>query len=602
MKKAVRSFLSGSVALAILFAASGCSGHSQEQKSTSASAEPTTITMFVRNQSKYTGYQNDPVAKEIEKKLGIRIKLTVDSSLGGNTAQTSTFDQLLETKLASNDLDDIMDFGSPSGNPGVINDLNKAVEAGMIVPLNDLVTKYAKNLATDPRLVIRNEYHSKYMYPDSGGKYYSVAGWGGMGLDQLPGSANWVRWDLYKQLDYPVVHTDDDFLSLLQQMEKLAPKTPNGDKIYALGGAFADPEGMGDGFVNRDYPLTKGYESLSGNYAVYIDHGARELVAPLLDTNSFFWNGVRLYYKANKMGLLDPGSMSMTGSQYNEKVGKGDYLASLNGWGVENKEGVLQSVGINDSGYMPLKPLDDVHSLTTYWESIAGTNEFAISKACKNPDKAIELLDWFMSDEGSRELTQGAEGAAWEKTSGAPKMTAEYTKDMTGGTVDLAEKYGEWKYAGLNAFQNIDIDKSDGYYIAPQQIPDPSAYSAVKKDALSYYGAKSFTDYFTTLKMPDGQKLPNIVWSTYTVGIGALPEEIKQKNASINDYMYKAVFKMVYASSDAQYNELQQETMQKVKELGLEDVAKWYQNRWSVLRKELDPLIDEAMKAYNVKD
>lgn len=50
--------------------------------------EVVTLTMCIRNQSKYTGLQEDPVAKYIEEKLGIRINLTVDSS------QTSTYNEL----------------------------------------------------------------------------------------------------------------------------------------------------------------------------------------------------------------------------------------------------------------------------------------------------------------------------------------------------------------------------------------------------------------------------------------------------------------------------------------------------------------------------
>ena len=51
--------------------------------------EVVTLTMFIRNQSKYTGLQEDPVAQYIEDKLGVRIELTVDSSLGNTTAPSS---------------------------------------------------------------------------------------------------------------------------------------------------------------------------------------------------------------------------------------------------------------------------------------------------------------------------------------------------------------------------------------------------------------------------------------------------------------------------------------------------------------------------------
>ena len=560
--------------------------------------EVVTLKMFIRNQSKYTGLQEDPVAKYIEEKLGIRIELTVDSSLGNTTAQTSTFNELLATKLASNDLDDIMDFGSPSGNPEILNNLNRAVEAGMIIPLDDLVAEYTENLSTDPRLTIRNDYRREHMYND--GKFYSVGGWGGMGLDQLPGAANWVRWDLYKEMGYPDVETDEDYLEMLKEMQDSYPETPGGEKVYAIGGAFADPQGMGDGFVNRDYPLSKGYEPLEGNYAVYLNHATKQVEAPLQDPDSFFWNGVKLYYKANQMGILDPGAVTMSSAEYTEKINKGAYLSAVNGWQVMNKEAILDGLGMKDAGYMPMRPLEDVVSLSVYWESVVGGNEFAITSKCKYPEKAIQFLDWCMSEEGSRMITQGAEGMAYTMDGDVPSVTQQYLDDNAGGTVDMAETYGKWKYAGINAFQHIDVD-SNGYYIQPEQIPNADNYSAVKKDALSFYGTESFTDYFTQYKNRAGEKLPNVIWSTYTSGIGSKPDDIKQKYAQINEYMYKQIFKMIYAKDDAEYEALQNEAMEKVGELGVRDVVKWYQDRFAQLHTDLDPLIDQAMKAYGVE-
>lgn len=578
--------------------AAGTAGNDNGGQEAAGQDEVVTLKMFIRNQSKYTGLQEDPVAKYIEEKLGIRIELTVDSSLGNTTAQTSTFNELLATKLASNDLDDIMDFGSPSGNPEILNNLNRAVEAGMIIPLDDLVAEYTENLSTDPRLTIRNDYRREHMYND--GKFYSVGGWGGMGLDQLPGAANWVRWDLYKEMGYPDVETDEDYLEMLKEMQDSYPETPGGEKVYAIGGAFADPQGMGDGFVNRDYPLSKGYEPLEGNYAVYLNHATKQVEAPLQDPDSFFWNSVKLYYKANQMGILDPGAVTMSSAEYTEKINKGAYLSAVNGWQVMNKEAILDGLGMKDAGYMPMRPLEDVVSLSVYWESVVGGNEFAITSKCKYPEKAIQFLDWCMSEEGSRMITQGAEGMAYTMDGDVPSVTQQYLDDNAGGTVDMAETYGKWKYAGINAFQHIDVD-SNGYYIQPEQIPNVDNYSAVKKDALSFYGTESFTDYFTQYKNRAGEKLPNVIWSTYTSGIGSKPDDIKQKYAQINEYMYKQIFKMIYAKDDAEYEALQNEAMEKVGELGVDDVVKWYQDRFAQLHTDLDPLIDQAMKAYGVE-
>lgn len=584
-------------------AAAGCGSSSSETASTgsdtkaesadtkeeaaAADDEVVTLKMFIRNSSKYTGLQEDPVAKYIEENLGIRIELTVDSSLGSTTAQASTFDELLATKLATGDMDDIMDFGSTSGNPECVTNLQNAAEAGMIMPLDDLVAQYTTNLSSDPRLTVRNDYRRENMYSD--GKFYSVGGWGGMGLDQLPGASAWIRWDAYKEMGYPEVSTDAELLDLLEEMQAKYPETPAGDKIYAVG----------DGFVNRDYPLTKGYESLEGNYAVYFNHATREVEDLLSDPDSVFWNGVNFYYEANQRGLLDPGAMTMSSSEYSEKVNKGQYLAGYNGWTFMGKETILEGLGMSESGYMPLDPFEDVESMALYWESVLGGNEFAISSKCEHPDKAIQFLDWCMSEEGSRMITQGAEGLAYTvDENGVATLTEQFKTDNAEGVVDMAETYGKWKYAGINAFQHIDVDEY-GNYIQPEQTPDVDSYSAVKKDALAnYYKADSFTEHFTTLKTADGEDLPTILWGSYAAAIGSKPDDIKQKYGQINDYMYKVIFKMIYAADDAEYAALQEEAIAEVKELGIDDVYAWYDNRMKEIRADLDSLIDEAVKAY----
>lgn len=597
MKRKLVSMLL-TLTMAVTAAGCGAVGEGQTKNSTEGTAlgeEPVTLTMFIRNGSKYTGLQSDPVAKYVEEKLGIKIDLTVDSSLGGTTAQTSTFNELLAASLATGELADIIDFGSSSGNAEVVNSLNRAAEAGMIIPLDDLVAEHAPNISTDSRLTVRNEYRKNYMYED--GKFYSVGAWGGMGLDQLPGSANWVRWDLYKEMGYPEIKTDEEFLEMIKEMQEKYPETPTGEKIYGFGGAFADPQGMGDGALNRDYPLSKGYEPLEGNYAAYFSHADKEVVGALQDSESFFWNGVKFYFNANQMGLLDPGAVTMTSAEYTEKMNQGAYLATLNGWGAMNKEAMLEALGMPDAGFMPINMLDDVDSMSLYWESILGQNEFTISSKCKYPEKAVEFLDWCFSEEGSRIITQGAEGLAYTMEGDVPSVTEQYILDNTGGTVDMAEAYGKWKYAGINAFQHIDMD-SNGYYIQPEQIPNLDIYSAVKKDALKYYGAESFNDYFTQYTKRNGEKMPNTIWGSYQSAIGAKPDDIRQKCSQINDYMYQMVFKLIYAADQEEYENLKAEAIAKVEKMGGNDVVEWYTNRVTEIKTDLEPLIEEAVKAY----
>lgn len=57
-----------------------------------------------------------------------------------------------------------------------------------------------------------------------------------------------------------------------------------------------------------------------------------------------------------------------------------------------NKEAILDGLGMKDAGYMPMRPLEDVVSLSVYWESVVGGNEFAITSKCKYPEKRFSSL------------------------------------------------------------------------------------------------------------------------------------------------------------------------------------------------------------------
>ena len=45
-----------------------------------------------------------------------------------------------------------------------------------------------------------------------------------------------TRWDYYKELGYPEINTEDEYLDVLKQMVEAHPTTADGKKVYALSG------------------------------------------------------------------------------------------------------------------------------------------------------------------------------------------------------------------------------------------------------------------------------------------------------------------------------------------------------------------------------
>ena len=87
-------------------------------------------------------------------------------------------------------------------------------------------------------------------------------------------------------------------------------------------------------------------------------------------------------------------------------------------------------------------------------------------------------------------------------------------------------------------------------------------------------------------------------WGSYAAAIGTKPDDVKQKNAQINDYVYKQIYEMIYAENDTQFESLKQDAIEEVTSLGINDVYDWYNTRMKEIRTDLDSLIDEAVAAY----
>lgn len=275
--------------------------------------------------------------------------------------------------------------------------------------------------------------------------------------------------------DYPEISTDEKLLQVLDEMQKKYPKTPRGEKIYGMG-MTGGSKNAGIKELICDYPQAKGYEPLHEMPFAYLNYGNMTVECPLTDSESFFWDGVRFYYEANRRGLLDPDSVNMEIADYEKKINKGIYLLGFDGTQMKDKENILSGQGFRKAGYAPLSPLADVQAVFRYTESIMGGSDLAISSSCKHPDKAITFLNWCFSEEGSRIFAQGTKGFAWEEKDGELELTSEFKKDVNLGIVEMVEKYGKCVYAEneevyqgrkaeiIKAVEGMGIEKLSDWY------------------------------------------------------------------------------------------------------------------------------------------
>jgi multiple sugar transport system substrate-binding protein len=230
--------------------------------------------------------------------------------------------QQLDLAIAAGELTDVIMVGSKI--------YQSALLAGdLIQPMDDYLN-FAPNLvASSPlRIAASRKYNSK----NGDGKLYFLNPQVGL---EAPGKALWngmtIRWDYYKELGYPEVKTEDDFLNVVAAAVARHPTTPDGKKVYGVG-TFSDGSLWGwwirgalYGFVN----ITDGY---SLGYSKTEPGKVDRVVSNFNDYDSPVWRDIVYYRKANKLGIFDPDSLIMKGTDLNQKSSDGQIVAPNCQW------------------------------------------------------------------------------------------------------------------------------------------------------------------------------------------------------------------------------------------------------------------------------
>jgi len=517
------------------------------------------------------GVMQNPVAKLIEKELGIKMDMT---------AVGADFGEKLNAMIASNDLPDL--FWVP--DPGKM--IPTMVKAGQIYDLDELVEKYGSNFTSDPSGQAMLELQRKTNSPD--GKLYTIGMLRGSNGATQPLGGNYIRWDLYKQLGYPKLENfDEDLLNVLAEMQKLEPKNKDGQKVYAIGGWFADGQGWGDWPMTYTLTFTEGKGYLSGDRTAYYDIVSNE-VSPnndLKDPNGMFWRTVKFYNKANQMGILDPESFTQKSDKYEEKVKAGRYLYNVPGWLVSDINRSYDKNGEPDKGMVALPPMNtDGFMLVNNLPS--GARTFAISKNAKHPEKAMQLLNWLSSYENARTVWNGLEGENWNMEDGKPVPTDEYL-NQSSSDLAFSKKTGAQLYYHFVGFDGGVVDPKTGVAVNLFEWSDKAMerkLTSLHKDMLEHYGAKSLFDLYTSKVKAYTE---NAIY-----GLGELPDNLKTQGTNLQNYTFKNIFRLVLAKDDAEFAKMQKDFIGELDKYKVDEIFEYWQSKAKERKAELAPIIE----------
>jgi len=502
------------------------------------------ITMKVLMKDNAADFENTEVYKEIVKQTGVTMKI-------------EKFDEKkFQVEMAGGDLPDIIQVPSKF--------IKELVEGNNIIPLDDLVQ-------TNGPAILSKHYeksveYSKQFWSNNTGKLYVIpvqVGEGGFGFEQKVGFN--VRWDYYKELGYPKISSTDDMINVLADMVKNHPTSPDGKKVYGV--SLWNDWGT--------WGLTNTIGLMTGHRSNGFDSNTQKFYDMYTDTeNSAIWDTADFLFKAKQKGILDPDAFIDKYGDVEAKAAKGTLLFAPATWPFESSNGEVLKQG-PDKGFVTI-PLDWGYT-DVAGKTVAGWDgrQYAISKNAKDPQRAMDLINFLVSEEGSRLIGSGIQGVHWDIVDGKPQMKPE--------TIKLASEGGDpWKLTGIGRANQQGLTDytvlSDGGIVNLLNTPEVFAtkLNSLNEDYIKHYGvtypAEAYKKYVDEGKVTTLSDVPQDLFN-------ALPkadDEIKNIGAKMTDLITKGIPSIVLSSKDeADYKVRQQALIDELKAAGSDRYFEW---------------------------
>jgi|GEM_PF-594135 len=513
---------------------------------------PCTITIGGLNDVTTSGIENTGIGKKILELTGITVELVdVDGTK-------------LTTLAASGDLPDILYVGDTTGL------LTKSlIESGNLIALNDLLETRGQNTLARAETAIN---HLKAQ--TDGIAYVIPTGITSLAMDDPQyngGNGFYTRFDLYSGIGAPEINGMDSFLNTLQQVQQAYPTSPDGKKAYALS-AWTD---WGIWPYYNILPGLMGYESLVVNQ--YVNRYTGEWTSSFLDPQSVFWQGIEFYFKANQLGILDPDALTQGWSQLGTKIANGEvYTCCAGNWSVPDKAVCGDEAGLFLlPGSFPVIPGVYTEESELGWGFY---NSHAITSACENPERAMDLLNFFDSPEGARLLFNGIMGVDWDYIDGVPQPIGEYLDCLLGlGSTTYISDNGMGCLQYMSAATawtcpdgySANLTTSTAYYNLVMQ-QDKAAQKFVAEnnngDASISYPGKVYAMLGTEDVM---HNMTHFAWPSFA-GLITVSTEFSKAEANAETYIEGKLGELILAKDQEAFNAAQNKVIEELKAQGLE--------------------------------
>lgn len=459
---------------------------------------PITLTFYSEDLVEPSSF-DDMVAKEITRQTGVTLELVPNYSGYGS-----------ELMLASETYTDII---YAKGK------FPQFIEKEAIIPLDDYINKYGSNVKKlyGKQLVrLRNTLEDPHIYTlgtyEVNSKILEVSG-----NFQLQNA-------VLKEFGYPKISTLEDLENILLAYKSKYPVI-NGVPTAGLS------------LIADSWYWYLGLSNPAGFVIGQPDDGQWIVDQETLKaTYKFLYPDIDIFYRwLNKLyneGLLDPESFTQSNDLFLSKLKNGNVLStSYPIWGMNDIHNYLVDNSMQERtfAYLPITagPQYKDNSCKDY--GFSGGWGIAISKDCKNPERAFKFLDWMCSEEAQILTNWGIEGKHYYYDSNGRRMSIVSNDENSG--------IGSWVYPFPEAGGGY-IDSTGNSIARMTKENLIKNYCPAEKETLKAYGAEIWLDLFPS-QSELGISKHGQVWQY------PLNQQMTAIVSEVDDYVKEALIQMI---------------------------------------------------------
>lgn len=376
--------------------------------------EPVTLDWYV-NYSWFGGqWGKNLVSQKITEETGVNVNFVTPSG---------TEEDKLNALIASDSLPDIITIGWWE------HQLNDIIENDMAYPLNELADEYDIYFwqVTDSDVVnwYTQEDGNIYCYPNSCYTPKDLKKHSDIGSNET----FLVRKDIYEAIGSPDMTTPEGFASAVRKAAQMFPEI-DGEPLIPIGAhEFTNLGNVSFDTYLMDF-LAVPYEKDNQIYDRYTD------------PEYITW--LKMFRELAQEGYLKDDIFVDQRNQTEEKMAEGRYFCMI--YRCTDMLAQQKQLYENDPGSIyiavdgPKNSAGDDPQL--YTSGINGWTVTLISKNCKYPDRAIQFLDYLMSEHGQKMTYLGVEGETYNMVDGIPVLKDEVKSILDTDRTKYDELYG----------------------------------------------------------------------------------------------------------------------------------------------------------------